>query len=231
MRSGGVALLLATLGAAAASAHVLAACDGEIRFDDHSIPVDGGGSASADGAASPDASASADGAPPPRPPCTDDATCGGFRCDVLGGVCVACLADEDCKGSSRPRCDTKLHVCVACRELFDCGLKGRCDLPTRRCIDNCFDEDDACPSPGFVCSEARRACIECTSSANCAASPNGPSCDPDVGRCVECTSSAQCPADRPVCDRRTGRCAACVSSISCGPGYLCDPTTLVCRAP
>jgi hypothetical protein len=207
--------------AVAASAGLIA-CDGEFRFDEHGARDGGAGDvADVDG-----------GGPPARPPCTDDATCGGAKCDVASGVCVTCLADADCSGAL-PRCDAILHVCVECRELADCGnvLERRCEPTTHRCIDSCFDDDDACPGAGFVCSSERRACIECKSSANCAGSPAGAYCDRDVGRCVECSSNAQCPTEKPVCDRRSGRCAACVSSTACGSGRLCDPVSLVCRDP
>ncbi|CAN5924200.1 hypothetical protein BH11MYX4_BH11MYX4_63060 [soil metagenome] len=163
-------------------------------------------------------------------PCTSDATCGGLRCDLANGACVACLGDADCTTSGLPRCEPTSHVCVACLNRPDCSKRQDCDTVTNRCLDACFDSDDPCPTAGFVCADDLGRCIECKTSASCAASANGPVCDIPIGRCVQCSGNAQCPSSKPICDRRTGRCQACVVSATCGAGAVCDPTTLTCRS-
>ena len=200
----------------AALAYGLIACDQAFHFD---VPAplgigdgtDGGDEAAATGL------------------CTSDATCGGLRCDVASGSCVACLADADCTTGGMLRCEPMTHVCVACLNRPDCKQRQDCDTVTHRCLDACFDSDDPCPTAGFVCSEALGRCIVCTTSASCAGSAT-PVCDVPIGRCVQCSGNAQCPAAKPVCDRRTGRCEACVTSATCGAGAACDPVMLTCRS-
>jgi Cys-rich repeat protein len=162
-------------------------------------------------------------------PCTSDATCGGLRCDVPSGECVACLADAECSGST-PRCEPKSHLCVPCLAGNDCPARQGCDTVTHRCLDICVDGDDVCPGVGFICDRSRSLCIECKTSANCAGSTTGRVCDVPIGRCVECTGNAQCPTSKPACDRRSGRCVACLASSACGAGAVCDPVALACRS-
>jgi Cys-rich repeat protein len=192
-------------------------CDETFRFD-VTPDQDGGNGDAGDGST---------GAPPPGS-CANDSACGDAKCDVTSGVCVGCLADADCS-SGRSKCEPTTHVCVACLNGPDCGMRQTCDTVTNRCLDACFDADDICPLPGFVCDRDRALCIECKTSASCVGSPNGPFCDVLIGRCVACTGNAQCPATKAVCDRRSGTCQECVTSPSCGSGNVCDPMTLVCR--
>ncbi len=204
------------LGTTAAMVFGLAGCDEAFHFD-VSAPHDAGNDAD-------------DVVPPPDPSaCTTDATCGGLRCHVASGVCVACLQNGDCTGTNLKRCEPTMHVCVACLNGPDCGARQNCDTVTNRCLDVCFDADDPCPTAGFVCDHNRALCIECTTSANCAGSAKGPLCDVPIGRCVECTGNAQCPPTKPVCDRRSGSCHACVVSPTCGASAVCDPAKLTCR--
>ncbi len=202
----GVAAVLAGIAAAG--------CDSVFRFEQ---PADGGGV---------DEAAVGDAAGGPRP-CTEDTACGGLRCQVTTGVCVACLDDHDCAGALG-RCDTVQGICVECNATTECPQRRGCDTVTKRCLDLCLDGDDPCPASGFVCDGDRKICIECTTSANCVGSSNGGVCDVPIGRCVECTGNAQCPSIKPVCDRRSGRCAACVKSVECGVGLVCDRITLTC---
>lgn len=203
------------VGATVAMVFGLGGCDETFRFD---VPASRDAGNDAD-----------DGARGPGPgPCTTDASCGGLRCHVPSGVCVACLQNADCTGSLA-RCEPTTHLCVACLNGPDCGARQNCDTVTNRCLDVCFDADDLCPSAGFVCDRDRALCIECKTSASCAGAANGPFCDVPIGRCVECTGNAQCPVGKPVCDRRSGRCQACVTSPTCGVGAVCDPTKLACR--
>lgn len=202
-----------------AALFLVTGCNAAFHFD--VLPAadagDGDAGSAADGAAAPDASS-----------CANDARCAGLRCEVASGSCVECLADTDCSGA-RARCEPVSHTCVACLNRPDCGKRQGCDTVTNRCLDGCFDTDDPCPLPGFVCDGDVGLCIECKRSANCAGSAGGPLCDVPIGRCVACTGNAQCPAAKPACDRRTGRCEACVVAATCGDGAVCDPITLTCR--
>ena len=202
---------------AALVAFALAAgCNDTFRFDETS-----------------DAGSFADAAPDAAvpPPCQKDADCSavpGLRCDVASGLCVACLGDGDCAAPSK-RCDSAWRACVACLGDSDCATRQRCDSTTRTCLDTCFDFDDRCPLPGFVCEPTLGLCIECRTSVNCAGNPAGGRCDRDIGRCVACLSNAECPAERPRCDRRIGRCVGCVSSAECAPGTACAPASSTCE--
>jgi hypothetical protein len=187
-------------------------CDSVFRFDQPATSTDGG-----------DADDAADSGSPL--PCTDDSTCGGLRCEVASGMCVACLGNTDCSGAL-PMCDVARGICVQCNGTADCPQKEGCNLATKRCLDVC-DGDDICPVSGFSC--VGTVCAECTNSENCKGSSTGPLCDVSIGRCVECTGNAKCPSSKPVCDRRSGRCVACVTSAECGIGSVCDPATLTCR--
>jgi hypothetical protein len=206
----------ATLAVAVLVAAVIGAgCDSAFRFDQPPSANDGG--PAGDGAS--------------RPPCADDSQCGGLRCQVSTGACVACGADGDCTGA-RPKCDTTMGLCVECNATSDCPTptQQRCDAVTKRCLDLCVDRDD-CPNGAvFSCTkEPTFLCAECTQDPTCI-DPLKQTCDKSIGRCVECTGNAQCPtAEKPVCDRRSGRCEACVVSAECESGFVCDPATLTCR--
>ena len=204
---------IVTVGIAALATNL--GCDSVFRFDRPATSAtDGGGTD--------DAPATDSGG---QIPCIDDTTCGGLRCEVSTGVCVACVGDKDCSGSRR-RCDLTRGVCAECNATTDCPQRADCNLATKRCLDVC-DGDDLCPVSGFSC--VGTVCVECTNSENCNGASTGPLCDMAIGRCVECTGNAKCPAAKPVCDRRSGRCVACVTSAECGAGSVCDPTTLTCR--
>ncbi|MBS2019572.1 MAG: hypothetical protein JST00_42315 [Deltaproteobacteria bacterium] len=197
---------------------VAGACDATFSFDEHSIEG-GAADAGADG--------TVEGSPGGGP-CTSDAQCGGLRCDVTISICVACLANDDCKDPKRPFCAKTLEYCVECLSNEVCGPRKRCDTTANRCVDTCREGDEECPS-GLSCNEDRELCVECRGNANCADRPNTPFCDTAIGRCVACASSAQCPANKPSCDRRTGTCAECLTSLACGATQVCDPSTLTCR--
>lgn len=203
----GVAVLVASVTAVG--------CDSVFRFDQPaSSTTDGGGADEA--------------APVGTPTCTDDTTCGGLRCQVSSGMCVACVADADCSGALR-HCDTAQGICVECNNAAtDCAEHHICEPETRRCVDTCNDGDDRCPVSGFECDVVRKVCTECDATKPCTA-PTRRECDTPTGRCVECAGNAQCPSSKPVCDRRSGRCVVCVTSAECGVGSVCDPTTLTCR--
>lgn len=197
------------------SAVGLVACNATFRFDEPPASVDAGDG----GVVAPDASFV----------CTSDPACGGLRCDLPTGRCVACLGDSDC-ASPRARCEPIDKVCVACLNGPDCGRRQTCDTVTNRCLDACFDPDD-CLSPGFVCDADRGLCLECKTAANCVGSPGGRLCNSTIGRCVQCSGDADCTAPNGLCDRRTGTCVVCVGSDDCPAGQVCDPVGLVCRAP
>ncbi len=207
----GVAVLVASI--------VAVGCDSVFRFDQPANAIaDGGG---VDEATTEDAGG--------RVPCADDTACGGLRCQVTTGMCVACVGDTDCSGALR-HCDTAQGICVECNNAStDCAEHHVCDQQTRRCVDTCNDGDDRCPVSGFSCDVVHKICTECDSLRPCKVSSR-PVCDPPTGRCVECAGDAQCPALKPVCDRRSGRCVACVRSVECDAGFVCDPTTLTCRS-
>jgi hypothetical protein len=204
------------VGVTAALTYGLLACNESFHFDVRS--TDGGGNDAGDGGDGTDGG------------CSQDTMCGGLECDVASGSCVDCLSDDDCTVKGLPRCEPTNHICVACLNGPDCAKRQKCDTVTNRCLDSCFDADDACPVDGFSCSADLGLCIECASSTSCAGSPNGSHCDIPIGRCVQCTGNAECPSATPFCDRRTGTCQACILSTACSAGSVCDPTTLTCRS-
>ncbi|AKV02276.1 hypothetical protein AKJ09_08939 [Labilithrix luteola] len=201
----------------------LAACNAEFRFDERASVEDAGSreTSTADVDDGDETFA-----------CKADVDCAvpGLRCDVASGRCVACLEEAHCTLPSRAHCDLDTMECVGCLTHEQCGPRQRCEDVTHTCVDTCFDADDVCPTPGFVCDGSSHRCIECTYAANCASSPRRPYCETVTGRCVECLGNAQCPKDKPRCDRCAGRCVGCLGSNECGPGQVCDPGTFTCVA-
>jgi hypothetical protein len=59
-------------------------------------------------------------------PCTSDADCGDFLCDTDEGLCIECVADDDCETSVfGGLCDTEIGFC-GCTELTDCFKGDTC---------------------------------------------------------------------------------------------------------
>jgi Cys-rich repeat protein len=192
---------------------LLAACDGELRFDDLvTVPHD---------AAAPEIDASAPEVVTPKTGCTGDPDCklASLHCDTVAGTCVACVTDAHC---GKGRCDAALHRCVECGVDGDCK-EGKCEPVTRTCMRAC-DSLIGCHEEAPFCDFSRGVCIRCKTSIECI----GEICDDANGRCVECTSDSQCRSERPRCDRTSGKCARCLSNADCAAGQTCDPETRSC---
>jgi len=88
--------------------------------------------------------------------CTGNSDCPSMdlpRCNTSLGLCVACLADDDCK-SPKPRCDLNTNTCVACTSGADCTsgtclFGGTCQTP-----DNTAYVDSTSPGDNSDCSLA-----------------------------------------------------------------------------
>ncbi|MDB5219428.1 MAG: hypothetical protein JWO86_7355 [Myxococcaceae bacterium] len=208
----------------------ISACQGQLRLeDDAGGPFLGPG---ADGGGNlPEASVSPEGgdAAHKPPACTKDAECAlsTLHCDVVSGTCVACVTDDQCKGTKQHRCDAAIHRCVECGVDGDCGTGKVCVPGTRRCATTCTQLSD-CVFLGDFCDTSRSICVRCTDDAICKADPDTPICSP-VGECVSCATDATCPAAKPRCDRTVGTCVQCLGASDCGPAApLCNPMTSAC---
>jgi hypothetical protein len=98
------------------------------------------------------------------------------HCDPRIGLCVECVADEDCGGAS-PVCEPTRGECVACNSDPDCAASGgRCLFDEHRCVqciedEDCRvgdDDDDRC-LPGLL------RCGECLVDTDCT-EPDRPFC-------------------------------------------------------
>jgi hypothetical protein len=90
---------------------------------------------------------------------SDCTTSGAPFCSPTYAVCVGCLNDADCSGST-PACNTAAGVCVECLRDEHCALGGHADAPH--------------------CNVAAQACQECVVDADCGA---GLACETSEGHC------------------------------------------------
>jgi hypothetical protein len=219
---------------ASAVALILAACNGQFRFDDQAsalLPEAGAPPGDDAGAAPNDAATDTpvDSAVP-HVGCMIDADCklSSLHCDEVSGACVACTTDAHCATSQGRRCDAALHRCVQCGIDGDCNPDQRCESSTRRCVTKC-ESLTGCNSTAPFCDLDRGFCIRCKTKVECIIPGDARLCDDANGMCVECVVDSDCPKAKPRCDRTTGTCAECVTSAECTSDKpLCDPTTRTC---
>jgi hypothetical protein len=223
------AFAVAALGTCA----LVAACNGEFRFDEQPfVFVPDATDGSDVDAALPDASAPPETSTadvPSHTGCTIDADCtlSSLHCDALSGACVACTHDEQCP-ATRARCDAALHRCVQCGIDGDCKAEERCEPTTRRCVTRC-QSLTGCNSSAPFCELDRGFCVRCKTKVECSIISDGHECDDANGMCVECVNDGHCPSEKPRCDRTTGTCAGCLASTDCTASKpLCDPTSRSC---
>jgi hypothetical protein len=134
--------------------------------------------------------------------CTKNADCtSGKVCNTVSGVCVGCLTDANCSGST-PVCNQTTATCVAgCVTSADCsGGTPVCDTGNKVCVGCLADEDCSGGTP--VCKSSNKTCVACLTNANC--SGLTPICDSN-NTCVECLSNLDC-----------------VSPATCQGGACCD---------
>jgi hypothetical protein len=165
--------------------------------------------------------------------CTADRPCplASLHCHAPSGTCVPCLDDEDCSGS-RPFCDPGLHRCVECPGQGSCQGQGQrlCDVGTHRCLVSCDDGRCRDGSNGH-CTSSHGLCRACEADQDCTGARAGPLCHTGIGRCVQCFGDGDCAAPTRRCDQVEGRCVGCVAGADCDLSQVCDPATHTCRAP
>lgn len=138
---------------------------------------------------------------PPVVRCNKSADCGDAGapvCDPDGGVCVQCVSNNDCSGST-PHC---LHsTCVSCTADADCSAGMVCNMHIPRCATQCTSGTDC---NGRPCATAYGYCVECLSDLDCTNAAL-PYCDqpPAIGLCVGCRTNADCKGG------------------TCGPSFRC----------
>jgi hypothetical protein len=176
------------------AAIALAACHGQIRFDDQVVCTQ-----------------------------DIDCLLPSLHCGPRG-ACVACTTDAHCVTPGLPRCDTARNVCDECSTTTDCGTGmvchgGRCApscSPSVTCpasapicddgwCSQC-DDGEGCLTSNVGPYCVGHMCTECATDLNCG-NPT-PHCDPTVHECVQCALNTDCPAATPLCDLAVGRCAA-----------------------
>lgn len=97
------------------------------------------------------------------------------RCDPRIGLCVECVADEDCGGASAV-CETTSGTCVECNADLDCAASGG------------------------LCLREEHRCVQCRVDADCLVGDDRNVCLPGLLRCGECLVDADCTgADEPFC--------------------------------
>lgn len=153
--------------------------------------------------------------------CTDDAQCGGRRCDPTTNTCTGCLEDRACPNGQV--CDRLNFTCVECNRDEDCPPDEVCAPELKQCRE-CNANSDC--ERGKSCSNHQ--CVTCSTNDSCAGSscnccPSGTTCaTPTPGAspsCVECTTDSQC-AEGKRCDTINGRCVdaipECNTADRCG---------------
>ncbi|MSP93139.1 MAG: hypothetical protein EXR79_15285 [Myxococcales bacterium] len=139
------------------------------------------------------------------------ATCGAEKC--VGGKCVECLADADCKGG---KCSVAEKSCIssgACAD--DKPIK----LATGVCVECTNDSHCAGSKVGPKCNLATNACEQKSASNECAVCKDPyPACVEQNGQwsCVECKTDDNCKT------KNAGTCSAktytCSGTIGTGTG-------------
>lgn len=135
--------------------------------------------------------------------CADGGDCAAGACDVVSGLCVDCLRQEDCGDG------------LVCNEFSN-----RCVVPVLGCT-----SDDECG--GLRCDTIKGACVECLSEGDC---DDGSLCDFITQECVaqqSCITDGDCTDS--VCDPAGRTCVECYNPAHCASG-VCDSLTLTCVA-
>jgi len=166
--------------------------------------------------------------------CPDKSSCQTF---VVGQVCAfqaaTCCYGASCQVACAG-CDPSKclgGVCVECAKDGDCKAPATCVVNTHTCT-----TVSTCPADKPIKVSATGACVECTQDPHCGASPNGPTCNPATntcgkttvpGDCQNCIGTAypdcvevngalscvECKTDQTCADKGKGTCAA--SSYTC----------------
>lgn len=195
-------------------------------------PLDLGGNVSTDPAAPGDGAAPSDSA-------KSDAECSASRdcappspyCLVSAGVCVECLTNYNCAGSTRRFCDVRTNTCVECL-LDDVCPKAApyCAASLGSCVE-CLSSAN-CGEAGLTCDRLNYRCVEtCQTHEDCAGTPQAPFCDPDRSLCVACLVDEDCPSALPRCEADAKSCVGCVDDVDCPPtARFCDEHGHACKA-
>jgi hypothetical protein len=97
------------------------------------------------------------------------------QCDPRIGLCVECIVDADCGGTS-PACDRTSGTCVAC------------------------NSDTDCPAGSGLCLREEHRCVQCLVDTDCRIGDDSDVCLPGLLRCGECLVDADCTEqDKPFC--------------------------------
>ncbi|HVR64349.1 MAG TPA: hypothetical protein VMU50_20755 [Polyangia bacterium] len=177
------------LGGLVAALASVAACHGQLRFDDASCATD------ADcGIASLHCLAGACVA------CAADLHCttpGLPRCDLALHRCVECGVSSDCPGN---------QTCRASHCATTCASVAVCPATAPRCDDGfCVQCDDGVGCPASAASRCLgHRCVGCTADTDCGGVT--PRCDVVTRACVQCQGNTDCSSATPLCDPTAGRC-------------------------
>jgi len=146
----------------------------------------------------------------PGTSCTSNANCtGGKVCNTTTGVCVTCLTDSQCSGST-PKCKTSTGTCVGCNVNSDCGAGLVCNSSSNTCVGGPCTTGADCTSAGFpVC--VTGTCRQCSTNVNCSSntiysSQGKNTCNLANFTCVQCDIPADCP---------TAPNATCSNNVCC----------------
>jgi len=168
--------------------------------------------------------------------CVGDAGCGGTTPICVGNKCIKCSTDEECKkkDSGKGVCletGEKAGMCVECKDNAGCSAIGKvCNLETNTCVE-CVNHS-TCKGGTPLCVGNR--CVSCNAgeAGGCKVkSAETPVCATS-GMCVECTSGdgSRCSATGKVCKVEASTCVECLGDEQCGNTKpICNTKTNQCE--
>jgi hypothetical protein len=127
--------------------------------------------------------------------CASDANCpSGQLCNTSTGLCVACLTNANCSGST-PICNLTTHVCEACPsgQVF---VSGSCVTGT------CGNGGVVCSGATPYCNSTNSTCVACITNSNCTDTSKA-ICKNNS--CVGCSADSDCTSPAK-CDLVSGVC-------------------------
>jgi hypothetical protein len=157
---------------------------------------------------------------------------------TLGGQCVECAADTDCKSPEKSFCIA--NMCAGCQASSAAACSARSASKPAcaasgtlggQCVECAADTDCKTPEKSFCVANACASCQSASATACPAKSTDKPVCAASgklVGQCVACQADADCKAPAaPICND-SNACVKCTSDSQCAAKLGSDPG--VCMA-
>lgn len=168
--------------------------------------------------------------------CPDKSTCQTFVTGQVcafqaASCCYGSSCTVACSGCADNPAKCLGGVCVECATDNDCKAPGKCNVNTHTCT-----TDTACPAEKPIKLAATGACVECSNDTNCGASANGPKCNLTTYTCEKTSGVADCApcagTAYPDCVQVNGTwsCVECQTDKTCADKSkgVCSPTSYTC---